>query len=391
MPWKSGRNTLLVYLSAAFALDHLDRHILNITLNQIGTEFALSDVQLGMLSGLAFAVVHVLLAFPLARLAVPGRRKTMVVGALSVWSVLTMAVGAAQNFLHLLALRFGVGAGEAGYVPPAHSMLAPTWPDEKRASALAAFSAATNVGLFLAFVVGGIVAAEYGWRAAFLVAGLPGVVLAVSMAIWMQEPAGAKQPAAPDLPSYFGLFCRLTADPATRQVLIGSGLTAAVGFGATAWIATFLIRTHGLEIAQAGLYLACVIGIGGAFGTAIGGRLADWAGRTAPGQRFAFVAVTIAIAKPVAIAFYLSDTTAFALVIFILPAAFGAIFTAPSFAHVYGFVAAKERPMATALMMLILNLVGLGLGPFVVGTISTLLAPSQGLSLIHISEPTRPY
>ncbi len=126
MMHQNRRVALLAFLSAAFALDHLDRHILSITLNQIGAEFSLSDFQLGMLSGLAFAVIHVILAFPLARLAVPGRRKAMVVSALSIWSLLTMAVGAAQSFVHLLALRFGVGAGEAGYVPPAHSMLAPS-------------------------------------------------------------------------------------------------------------------------------------------------------------------------------------------------------------------------------------------------------------------------
>ena len=376
-----GRRTLLVYLSAAFALDHLDRHILNITLNQIGTEFALTDLQLGMLSGLAFALVHVLLAFPLARLAVPGRRKVMVVSALSVWSVLTMAVGAAQSFGQLLLLRFGVGAGEAGYVPPAHSMISDAWPEERRASALAAFSAATNVGLFLAFVVGGIVAGTYGWRAAFLVAGLPGVCLAIVMAARMREPAAA-QP-APEAPSvsYLSLFRRLIADRATRHVLIGAGLTATVGLGATAWIATFVIRTHGLQIAQVGLYLACVIGIGGALGTALGGRLADWFGRRAPGRRFVFVAATILIAKPIAIAFYLTEATPLALTLFVLPAAVGGVFIAPSFAHVYSVVRPEERPMATALMMLIINLVGLGLGPFMVGAISTALTTETSSGL----------
>lgn len=379
MPTFANRNILLVFLCTAFALDHLDRHVLNITLNQIGTEFALNDLQLGLLSGLAFALVHVLFAFPLARLAIPGRRKTLILGALSAWSVLTMAVGAAQSFAQLFALRFGVGAAEAGYAPAAHSMIAGTFPREKRATALAAFSAATNVGLFLAFVLGGIVAANHGWRMAFLLAGLPGVALALAMAIWMREPRDGDTPATGVvLPGYLSLFRRLIADPATRHVLIGAGLTATVGLGATTWVATFLIRAHEMPIAQVGLYLACVIGIGGAFGTAIGGRLADWFGREAPGRRFLFVAGTIAIAKPVAIAFYLCDATWIALALFVLPAAFGAIFTAPSFAHVYGFVAAYERPMATAIMMLILNLIGLSLGPFIVGALSSLLTPRFG-------------
>ncbi len=256
-------------------------------------------------------------------------------------------------------------------------MIADAWPEEKRATALAAFSAATNVGLFLAFVLGGVVAAKFGWRVAFLVAGLPGVVLALAMAAWMREPNPATPPQDQELlPSYLSLFCRLIADRGTRHVMIGAGLTATVGLGATAWIATFLIRAHGMEIAQVGIYLAFAIGIGGALGTAVGGRLADWFGRDNPGRRLIFVAVTIAIAKPVAIAFYLSDNTGVALVLFLLPAAFGAIFAAPSFGHVYSVVRPRERPMTTALMMLILNLVGLGLGPFIVGSISTALTPA---------------
>jgi predicted MFS family arabinose efflux permease len=375
MPDAPTRNVVLMFLSVAFVLDHLDRHILNITLNQIGTEFALNDFQLGLLSGLAFALIHVVFAFPLARLSVPGRRKTIVVSALSAWSVLTMAMGAATSFAQLLALRFGVGIGEAGYVPPAHSMIADQWPEEKRTTALAIFSAATNVGLFLAFIVGGFVAANYGWRAAFLVAGLPGVIWALVLFFRFKEPHSDSASVIPqELPTYTALALRILQDRGTRHTIYGAVLAATVGYGATAWIATFLIRSHGLDIAQVGLYLAFAIGIGGALGTALGGRCVDWYGRGTPGRRLKFVAVTILIAKPLAIAFYLTEATHIALWLFVIPAAFGAIFTAPTFAQVYRLVAPSERPMTSALMLLALNFVGLGLGPIIVGAISTALS-----------------
>ena len=386
MPSPPTRNVVLMFLSVAFVLDHLDRHILNITLNQIGAEFALNDFQLGLLSGLAFAVVHVVFAFPIARLTVPGRRKTIIVTTLSLWSLLTMAMGAATSFLQLLALRFGVGLGEAGYVPPAHSIISDQWPEEKRTSALAVFSAATNIGLFLAFILGGLVASKFGWRAAFLIAGLLGVIWALVLLLWLEEPARAEEPFSKgEFPTYKALALRLLKDRGTRHTIIGAVLTATVGYGATAWIATFLIRTHDMEIGQVGVYLAFVIGLGGALGTLIGGRCADRLERNNPGQRLKFVAVTILIAKPIAVAFYFSDWTMLSLLLFIIPAAFGAIFTAPTFAQIYGFVTPNERPMASALMLLALNLVGLGLGPIIVGTISVLLSESYGDNALRIS------
>ena len=369
---------LLVLLTAAFVLNHLDRHILNITLNDIGLEFNLTDLQLGTLSGVAFAVIYVLVGFPVAKISRAGRRKTILVSALGVWSMMTMLMGFATNYIQIFLARVGVGIGEAGCVPPSHSMISDAFPKEKRASALAFFSAGANVGIFLSFLIGGVMASQYGWRMAFLVAGAPGILLAIVMVFTLKEPQARKQETRPDSATYRTVFRILFSDKSTRQVIFGAALTAMVGYGAIAWIATFLTRTHDLPLPQIGLYLAVVVGLLGAVGTWGGGLMADRLGKSRPEWRLKFVAITILIAKPLSVLFYLSDSTTIALVIFIVPAVVGSMFTGPSFAHVYSVLAPEQRAMATAIMMLILNLVGLGAGPVLVGFISDMLSASQG-------------
>ncbi|CUH64747.1 L-galactonate transporter [Thalassovita gelatinovora] len=368
---------LLVLLTGGFVLDHLDRHILSITLNQIGLEFQLNDLQLGTLSGVAFAVVYVVLGFPLARMTVPGRRKTIIVGTLTIWSMMTALMAVAGSYAQLLMARIGVGVGEAGYTPAAHSMIIDSFPEKKRASALAAFSAGSNIGVFFAFILGGIVAAKFGWRAAFLVAGVPGILLALVMVFRLYEPKTAAEPqettSAPP-PTYRGIARRLLRDRVTRHVLIGSLLAAMVSYGALAWVPMFLARSHNLGITQIGIFLALVIGIGGGLTTWFAGVLSDRLAAKGASRRMTFVAATILVAKPLAITAYLTDSAALTLTMFVLPAMAGGIYLGPAFAHIYHQVPPDEKPMTTAIMMFTLNLIGLGLGPFLVGLMSETLS-----------------
>lgn len=377
--------SVLLLLTAAFVLNHLDRHILNITLNDIGVEFNLTDLQLGTLSGVAFAVIYVLLGFPIAKLCRQGQRKFILVSALGVWSVMTALMGLATNYMQILMARVGVGMGEAGCVPASHSMISDAYPPEKRASAFAFYSAGANVGIFLSFIIGGFVASTYGWRMAFFVAGIPGILLAIAMVFLLKEPEQDIPESKTGGASYRTVIGILFSDKTTRHVIWGSALTAMVGYGAIAWIAAFLTRTHGLPLPHIGLYLAVVVGLLGALGTWAGGVLADRLGRTKPELRLRFVAITILIAKPFAVLFYLLDSTAIALIIFIIPAIVGAMFTGPTFAHVYSKLAAEQRAMATAIMMFILNLVGLGIGPVLVGFISDMFSASQGQNSLRFA------
>lgn len=381
---------MLYLLTAAFALNHLDRQVLNIVLNDIGIEFQLSDLQLGSLSGFAFALIYAVLGFPIAKFAKPGKRKTILIAAISVWSAMTMIMGLTTNFVQIFLARVGVGIGEAGCVPASHSMIADAYPKEKRATSLAFFSAGTNIGIFLSFLVGGVIASKYGWRSAFLVAGLPGLFLGIVMLFTLHEPKNVTLPGEADeqsekdnAPKYKDVIRTLLSEPSTRHTIIGAALVSMVGYGALTWLATFLVRIHNMELAQIGLYLAFVVGLLGALATWAGGWFADKIGKNNPDWRLKFVAVAILLAKPLAIIFYLSDDLVFALAFLIVPAALGAMFSGPSFSHIYSSIEPAKRAMATAILMFITNLIGLGLGPIFVGLLSDLLEPMYGIDSIR--------
>ncbi len=378
---------LLFSLTAAFALNHLDRQILAITLNDIGVEFRLSDLQLGMLSGLAFAIIYVVLGFPVAKMVRPGNRKLIVTGALTIWSVMTAMMGLANSFATLFLARIGVGVGEAGCVPPSHSMITDAYSVEKRAGALAFYSAGANIGIFLAFLVGGILATIYGWRMAFLVAGIPGLALALWM-LTIKEPVGSMRNTRPERANFKATMASVIADASIRHAFFGAALTAIIGYGAISWVSVYLIRSHALSAAQTGIFLAFAIGIGGALGTWAGGVAADRLGARNKTWPLKFVALSILLVKPFSVAFYLSGQTTLALSLFVIPAAAGSIFIGPTLSHAYSRIEPANRPMMTAIFMFMVNLIGLGVGPILVGWLSDNLAGSYGTDSLRISLAT---
>ncbi len=383
-PNQKQNRILLISLTAAFALSHLDRQILAITLNEIGMEFQLSDLQLGMLSGIAFALIYVVLGFPVAKLVRPGNRKIMVTGALTIWSAMTAMMGLTNSFITLFLARVGVGIGEAGCVPPSHSMISEAYPKEKRAGALAFYSAGANVGLFLAFLVGGIIAARFGWRFAFLLAGILGLLLAVWM-LRLKEPVGSEKGTNYQRANFRTVIKLFITDASIKHAIIGASLTAIVGFGTVAWVATYLIRSHSMSVVQVGIYLAVVIGIFGALGTWAGGVSADKLGARDKTWPLKFVAIIILLVKPFQYMFYFYDNTMLALAFFIIPAAAGSIFIGPTLSHAYSRIKPADRPMMTAIFMFWVNLIGLGLGPVLIGLMSDNLAASFGSDSLRIS------
>ncbi len=369
---KAQNRILLVILTAAFALSFLDRQILNITLNDIGREFQLTDLQLGTLSGLSFAVVYVVFGFPIAKLCKPGRQKKILTLALATWSILTALTGFAGNYVQLILLRIGVGIGEAGGVPPSHAMIGRAYLPEKRGGAIAFFSSGANVGIFLSFLVGGIIASIYGWRVAFYVASAPGIILAIMMILFLKEPPDNEGLTAEkiSMPTYRFVLHQLLTDKSSKHVLIGAVVTSIVGYGTLTWLAAFLTRSHGLDTAQAGIFLGIVVGIGGAFGSYFGGAISDRLGLKRADWRLKSVCAIILISKPFAFGFYLIDNTSVALICFVLPAIISGAYMGPSFAHLFSKVDTVAQPMVTAIMMLMFNLIGLGLGPVFVGLLS---------------------
>lgn len=378
----SARYTLFV-LTAILAVNQLDRNILGITLNAISIEFSLTDTELGLLSGMFFAVVYVLFGFPVAKLAARGNRKNIIACSVAAWSVLTIAMAGAQNFTQLALARLGVGIGEAGGVVPAHSVISDLYPPHKRTSALATFVMGANIGIFLAFLVGGLAGQALGWRWAFVIAGIPGVFLSLAMYFTVKEP---HRDIGPILPADQSLLKEAISaiwnDKGLFHAMLGVGISGIVTFGALTWNATFLIRVHELSQAQAGVYFAVTIGLVGSLGTWFSGRLADRLGATRPKLRLGVVIVSILAAKPFTIGFLLSDDTVTALSLLAVAVLFAGVFWAPTFAFLHGRVSNELRPMATAIYLFVYNIIGVGIGPTIVGILSDMqphAAPADSL------------
>jgi len=379
MSGKSNVYTMGV-LTAIFAVNQLDRNILAVTLDQIGAEFALTDTQLGLLSGVLFAIVYALFGFPVAGLAARGNRRNIISAATAVWSALTIAMSFAQNFAQLALARLGVGIGEAGAVAPAHSMISDIYPPERRTSAMATFAAGANIGVLLAFLVGGIAGQALGWRWAFVIAGLPGLVLALLLRFTVAEPHRAVEVAPVRQGSLFLRTWRtIRNDAGLFHALCGLAVTGIVTFGALAWAATFIIRAHGLSQAQTGIFLALGVGILGGFGTWAGGAIADRLGARNPRWRLGVVIAAVLVAKPFAIGFLLLPSAVPALACLVISGSMATVFWGPTYAFLHARVEPHMRPMATAIYLGVFNIVGVGVGPTVIGLASDTLFAGQGV------------
>lgn len=373
----SRRYTLLL-LTAVFAVNQLDRNILAITLDQIGAEFALTDTQLGLLSGVLFAVVYVLAGFPIARLAARGSRRDIIAASVAVWSALTIAMAGARSFAELALARLGVGIGEAGAVAPAHSMISDLYPPERRTSAMATFAAGANIGTLLAFLVGGIAGQALGWRWAFVIAGLPGLALALLLRFTVTEPARPRVPTA-TRGSLFGATLRtIWHDAGLFHAMWGLAITGIVTFGALAWNAAFIIRALGLGQAATGIYLALTIGVLGAVGTWGSGVIADRLGAGNPRWRLGVVVVAILVAKPFALAFLLLPAAVPALACLAVSATLSAVFWGPTYAFLHARIEPHMRPMATAIFLFVFNIAGVGIGPTFIGFASDTIFSNEG-------------
>jgi len=378
----ASRHYILIILAALSAFNFLDQQLMSILLEPVRREFALSDMQLGVLSGLAFATLYTVLSIPAGLWAIGHSRRNLIATAAATWGVMTVACGFAQNFVQLLIARVGVGVGEAGGLPPSQAWVSDLYKADERATALGFLAAGTNIGAFLAFLVGGFVGHRYGWRVAFVVAGLPPLTVAALMWATVAEKAPA---AATETTSGRASRALVRAtlghmwhDSVLRHLLIAAVLAMTVGFGAIAWIPSYLMRSHELDIARVGAYLAVVIGIGGGIGTWLGGRLSDLLRQTDVRWSLWSVAIIFVAARPFAMAFYWLDDTAVAMALFVLPAAVGAIHIGPAVGVLHERVEARLRPLASALFMMILTLVGLGFGPLAVGALSDLVFARHG-------------
>ena len=381
MAWVSPRRgyTLSILL-AVYACNFMDRQILAILKPAIKQELGLSDTQLGLLSGLAFTVFFATLGIPLGLWADRARRTVLVAGALFLFSGMTAISSLARGFGSLLLARIGVGIGEAGTNPASHAMIADLYRPEERGRAMGVFALGLHLGLLLGLLVGGLVSQRYGWRVAFLAAGLPGLVLAAATYLTVEEPA--RPPAEARWPGPPGDALVTTAramwaDPVLRHLIVGAALTGTLTLALLNWLPTFLARSHAVPVGPSGVVLALIVGLGGGVGTWAGGWLADRL--RARDRRWLLWVPALALAGsvPVWLAVYLAPTAGLALALMALPGSLLGVPIGPTFAAVQELVDPRRRALGAALFLCITNLVA-GLGPFLVGLLSDLLEPSAG-------------
>jgi len=376
------RRYALILLLLVFTSSHVDRQILAILLEPIKHELVLSDTQLGFLSGIAFAIFYATLGIPIAMWADRGNRRNIIALALATWSGMTVVCGMAANFWQLALARIGVGVGEAGSSPPSHSIIADLYPPAERATAMGIFSLGINFGLLIGFLVGGWINQWYGWRAAFWVVGAPGLVLALLVRYSLREPprgyAEGLQATVHEAPSLRSVVSCMWSTPALRHVAAGATLASFVGYGVVLWLPAFLARSHGLQSGVIGTVLALGFGILGGIGTYLGGRLADHLGKRDIRWNVWVVGIALLIAFPFTCLFYLAKETSLALMIGIVPALLGGMYLAPSFALNQSLVSVRMRSVASAVLLFIVNIIGLGLGPQTVGILSDLFNVQTG-------------
>lgn len=372
------RTAALAVLVLVYTSNFIDRTILSVLAQPIKEELALADWQLGVLGGLSFALFYSVLGLPIARLAERVDRTWIISVSLALWSAMTVLCGAAGSYLQLLACRVGVGVGEAGGTPPAHGLLSDYYPPRQRATALSVYGLGVPLGSMFGAVLGGAAAEAFGWRGAFVVVGAPGLLLAVVAKLVLKEaPRGwweAAPPARP--PPMTAVVAVLWRKRSARELACGITLASFTGYALVAFSTSHFVRAFDLSLAEAGLAAGATSGLAAAVGTLLGGLLTDTLGRRDRRWYAGLPALGLLLAAPLyAFAFLQSDWRLAALLL--LPAgACQYLYLGPTYATVHNMVEPRMRATATALLLLVVNLVGLGLGPTLVGLASDAFAGS---------------
>jgi predicted MFS family arabinose efflux permease len=366
---------VLGVLVAVNMFNFVDRQIVAVLLQQIKDEFHVSDEWLGLLTGMAFVLVHSLVGIPIARWADRGSRRNVIAIGLAVWSAMTALSGAARSFAQLLFLRVGVGIGEAAGTPPSHSLISDYFPAERRARALSMQALGLYAGIMFGYLVAGWLGQWLGWRATMVAVGLPGLLLALLVRLTVDEPA--RHAEAEPLPTREVARYLLTR-PAYVALLAAASFHACGAYAIAHWSPTFLVRVHGFSYAEVGASLGLLTGVVGAAGALTGGWLSD---RLGAGDRrwYAWTAAIAAfLALPFGVLFLTTASTPLAMLLFAPHIFATGLYTSPLYAMNQGLAKPRMRAMAVALHLLVVNLVGGGLSPWAVGRLSDAFTAEQG-------------
>ena len=382
----SYRNYVLIMLTLVYVFNFVDRQLLVILQEAIKKELHLSDTQLGLLSGFTFAIFYVTLGIPIARMADKGNRRNTVAAALGLWSLMTAISGTVKNFSQLLLARIGVGVGEAGGSPPAHAMISDYFPPDKRSTALSVYSTGIYFGILIGFLIGGYLNQRLGWRTAFFTVGVPGLIFSLLFFITVKEPQrGATDITKPSEEQHsLGEVLRLLYSTKTFVWLaLAGGLHAFCIYGLVNWAPSFLARLHGMKSSDIGIILGLMFGIGGALGTLVGGFLTDYLGKKNMEWYLKVPAFAIIISIFFLAGAIFFRNTFLSIVCLGCCASLQSVYLGPSIAVAHSLVPASMRALTSAILFLVINLIGLGFGPLIVGLISDRLNPYLGIESLR--------
>jgi MFS family permease len=383
MPATSPRYSryVLGVLFVVYVSNFIDRQILAILVEPIKQEFGASDTQMGFLTGFAFAVFYTVAGIPIARWADLGNRRSIIALGLTVWSAMTALSGLAQSFVQLALARVGVGIGEAAGSPPAHSLISDYFPPERRAAALGTYAMGIYVGVMFGYLLGGWIKEFFDWRIAFLAVGLPGVLLALVVRFTVREPPRGgmeRGPVDTSSDSVADVARFLFGKRTFVYLSLGAALHAFVGYGFGSWVPAFLIRVHGMGYGEMGTWLGLISGVGGGLGAYLGGRLTDRFGASEPRYYLWIPAISSLLGLPFVYPFLLMDDPRVGMLLYLPAVVFGAAYLGPTFAITQALVKLRMRAVSAAMLLFVINMIGLGAGPQVVGLLSDLLSARFG-------------
>jgi MFS family permease len=376
-------------------VNYFDRQIVNILAEAIKVDLGLADWQLGLLTGLAFAALYTTFGIPVALLADRWNRATIISGSLAFWSVFTAVCGFAQNFGQLLAARLAVGLGEAGCQPPSLSLITDYAPKEKRSSTLAIYSLGIPAGSLLALSLGGVMVDAFGWRTAFLVAGVPGILLAILAFVTLKDPRSRAAERPKPRPVKASLS-DLRRNPVFWWLSLGSASMALISYGQLAFFGSFYLRVHaeglgeisallssvGIPLGPTGIVgigLGVIIGVAGIAGAWIGGQLGDRLSRKDASALMWLPAIVAPLCIPFYVAAFMSPSAMWSVLLLFPPKLLAGIWLGPTFAALQSVVPPDTRATASAVQSSIVLMIGLGLGPVLIGTLSDVFAGPGGL------------
>jgi len=372
----SYRAYVMFILVVVYTFNFIDRQIIGILAVPIKADLALTDTQLGLMGGLAFALFYTALGIPIAMLADRSNRTWIMTIALMLWSAMTAVCGTVQNFWQLFVARLGVGVGEAGGVAPAYSLISDYFPPQQRARALSIYSFGIPIGSALGIVFGGIIASKIDWRYAFFAVGIAGIIIAPIFKLTVAEPErGQYDPshlkASP--PALRNIIRKLMHKPSFWIMSFGAACSSMMGYGLFFWLPSFFVRSYDISLIDASLFYGAILLVGGLAGIWLGGSLADRFGATRRGAYVVIPALAFVATVPFYVVAILSPSLTMTFFAMLVPTALGLVWLGPVLSAIQHVVPPNMRATASAIFLFINNLIGIGIGTVAIGMLSDTL------------------